>query len=89
MLRKWILNSHLYGGIICSSYLIILCLSTIAFNHHIAPDQSQLPVITWQRTLDMPINGDDMEIATKAQNELGLIGWPLSWQETGKWHSCV
>lgn len=80
MMRKWILNIHLYGGLICSSYLILLGLSTFIFNHHLAPDRSKLPEIIWQRPLTVPVDGDDMEVAAKARDALGLIGWPLPWE---------
>ena len=43
---KGLLNLHLYGGHICSSYLVILGVSKIAFNHDMGPDQSQIPDIS-------------------------------------------
>ena len=80
MIRKWVLNLHLYGGLLGSSYLVILGLSSIAFNHHMAPDRALLPAITWQHPLTMSVTGDDMEVASKARDALGLFGWPLPWE---------
>ena len=33
-MRKWMLNIHLYGGLLCAPYLIIFGFSSLQFNHH-------------------------------------------------------
>ena len=54
MLRKIILNLHLYGGLLCFSYLILLGLSVINFNHPFAFTKSSAGVATWTRAMQVP-----------------------------------
>jgi hypothetical protein len=54
VLRKILLNLHIYGGLLCFSYLILFGLSTLNFNHPFAFTQSPGKVTTW--TQPMPLS---------------------------------
>ena len=38
-MRKWLLNIHLYGGLLCSSYLLLYGVSSLYFNHEFTSSQ--------------------------------------------------
>jgi hypothetical protein len=79
-MRKWMLNIHLYGGLLCAPYLIIFGFSSLHFNHHFSfvtrngdPQKWELPL-----QLEPMTNNDAM--AESVRDSLGLMGWPLPWQ---------
>jgi len=78
-LRSWILQLHLYGGLICSSYLVIYGISTLDFNHPNALTRGNRATVTWDRALTLSDAGDDARLAEQVRDALGLFGWPLSW----------
>jgi hypothetical protein len=51
LLRKIILNIHIYGGLICFSYLILLGISTLNFNHPFQFTAGPGSVKTWTQPM--------------------------------------
>jgi hypothetical protein len=51
LLRKIILNVHMYGGLLCFSYLVLLGISVLNFNHPFAFTKSPASVKTWSQPL--------------------------------------
>lgn len=95
MLKKTILNIHLYGGLLCFSYLLIFGISSLLFNHPFAFIRAQGPTRTWEQSIslaDLPrpttqMSGDE-KVAAKAQangqirDALGLWGHQRPWGES-------
>ncbi|MCC7146061.1 MAG: hypothetical protein IT443_06410 [Phycisphaeraceae bacterium] len=81
-MRKWILNLHLYLGLLCSPYLLIYGLSSLNFNHPLAFTQpSDRIASTWTREIEYPrVESKSRENIAKATYEqLGLFGWVHPW----------
>ena len=71
---------HLYGGLLCSSYLIIFGLTSLRFNH---PGLFPAPgdeTVTWERQLDIENQDDNLELAQSIRRQLGLMGWTPWWE---------
>jgi hypothetical protein len=79
-MRKWLLNIHLYGGLICAPYLIIFGFSSLHFNHHFGFAEAELKSIEWQAPLNTQPDKDDNAMAEAVRNDLGLMGWTLPWK---------
>ncbi len=77
-MRDLILKLHMYGGLLCSSYLIIFGLSALNYNHHFGKPGHEK--IVWTRTVQVEDMDDDNVLAAAVRDSLGLIGWPLSWK---------
>lgn len=83
-LRKLILKIHLYSGLICFWYLIILGTSSLNFNHHFPFMQSEGHQKTWSERIQLTNNfTDDLKLSEVIRDSLSLIGWPLPWET---WH---
>ena len=92
LMRRWILRLHLYGMLLCSSYLIILGLSTLNFNHGFgghharhgeqAPAVSSAEPVTWRQEIGRPRGQNKKSQAEQIRDELGLFGWVLEWTIT-------
>jgi hypothetical protein len=54
LLRKIILNAHIYGGLLCFSYLILFGISTLNFNHPFPFTKSPASVATWSQPMALP-----------------------------------
>jgi hypothetical protein len=54
VLRKIILNVHIYGGLLCFSYLVLFGISVLNFNHFFAFTKPPASVVTWSRPMVMP-----------------------------------
>jgi hypothetical protein len=94
--QKLILNLHIYGGLLCFSYLVLFGVSSLAFNHEsLFPRGTTGAAKTWERTVDvgeLPRVTKSMtaeqKVAAKtdANNRvraaLGLFGHPRPWQES-------
>jgi hypothetical protein len=76
-MRKWILNLHLYGGLICAPYLIIFGFSSLHFNHHFSFVNPPSKPIEWQAPLTVPSESDPLVMGRSVRDSLGLIGWPI------------
>lgn len=78
-MRELLLKLHLYGGLLCSSYLLIFGLSSLNFNHHFGEPAAQK--LERQRLLyAVPDLQDDNRLAEALRDTLGLIGWTLPWE---------
>jgi hypothetical protein len=72
---------HIYGGLACFWYLLILGVSSLQFNHHFEfLDDSGSMVVVEQRTLAADLNQDDLKLAEAIRDSLSLMGWPLPWE---------
>jgi hypothetical protein len=78
-MRRWILNIHLYGGLITCWYLLIYGVSSLAFNHPWIVPPLPSGTTTWSRPVQPPPLADDVALAQAVRDELGLFGWPLPW----------
>ena len=54
MLRRIVLNLHIYGGLLCFSYLILLGISVLNFNHPFSFTRGQPDQTTWTQQSGMP-----------------------------------
>jgi hypothetical protein len=54
VLRRIILNVHIYGGLVCFSYLILFGISVLNFNHPFAFTKSPASVTTWSQPMELP-----------------------------------
>lgn len=79
-MRKWILNIHLYGGLLCVPYLIIFGISSLNFNHHFAFAKAQDDHLRWERPLTIALGTNDAANAERVREDLGLAGWTLPWE---------
>jgi len=72
---------HIYGGLACFWYLVILGISSLEFNHHFNFMQQQRDSILWQRqSLTLNESKDDIKLAEAIRDSLALMGWPLPWE---------
>jgi hypothetical protein len=78
-LRGWILNIHLYGGLLSCWYLLLFGISSLGFNHPGLVSESKGAVLRRQVSMEVPQIDDDLKLAEFARDRLGLIGWPLPW----------
>jgi hypothetical protein len=94
-MQKLILNLHIYGGLLCFSYLIIFGISSLNFNHPFAFTRAKAEPTTWEQPVhlpDLPRVTKDMKgeqrVATKAKannavrEALGLFGHQRPWAES-------
>jgi hypothetical protein len=96
LLRKTILNIHIYGGLLCFSYLILLGISTLNFNHPFAFTKSPAGIQTWEQKMTLPnlpkTGGTPEPQASQIRQQnnlailhaLGSFGGPFSTTE-GQW----
>ncbi len=95
MFQKTILNVHIYGGLLCFSYLIIFGISSLNFNHPLAFTRAKQEPTTWEHRVHLPdlprpsatMTGE-RRVATKAaanhavREALGLFGHQRPWAES-------
>ena len=81
IMRKWTLNIHLYGGLLCAPYLIIFGFSSLHFNHHFRFVESQASSIsrTWAAPLLIETATNNDALAESVRDSLGLMGWTIPW----------
>jgi len=72
MFRRLILNLHMYGGLLCCGYLILLGFSSLQFVHHFLPDPPAAAV--WERDLVVPGEGEPKTRGEAVRDSLGLFG---------------
>jgi hypothetical protein len=95
-MQKLVLNLHIYGGLLCFSYLIVFGVSSLAFNHESTfPRKGEVEPKTWERPIDLPdlprltesMTGEQ-RVATKAEANnrvraaLGLFGHQRPWEQS-------
>lgn len=74
-MRKWILNIHLYGLLLCSSYLILFGASSVVYNHRQFFAQSDTTTVHWQKNITVDTTLADSVLVPAIRDLLGLIGW--------------
>lgn len=81
-MRKWLLNFHLYGGLLCAPYLIIFGFSSLHFNHHFGfiEHAAERPPHAWEAPLKVSALEDKDSMAESVRDSLGLMGWTLPWK---------
>jgi hypothetical protein len=79
-MRKFILNVHLYGGLICAPYLLIFGFSSLHFNHHFSFVEPIPNSQTWEAPLHTQPMSENEKLADAVRDDLGLMGWPLFWK---------
>jgi hypothetical protein len=77
--RRWLLNLHLYGGLVTCWYLVIFGVSSLHFNHRGLIPESRGARVRWERALELPEEADNLKLAEAVRDRLGLFGWPLPW----------
>lgn len=83
-MRKLFLKVHLYSGLICFWYLIILGTSSLNFNHHFSFMKGDRKPESWHRKVNLNNDfNDDSVLSHTLRDSLSLVGWPLPWET---WH---
>ncbi len=95
MLRKLLLNLHIYGGLLCFGYLIVFGVSSLNFNHPFAFTRARGEPVTWEQAVNLPdlprLTPDmtaEQRVAAKAEanhavrRALGLFGHQRPWRES-------
>jgi hypothetical protein len=77
--RRWLLNLHLYGGLVTCWYLVFYGVSSLSFNHRGLIPEFRGPKVSWDRPLELPEISDNLKLAEWVRDRLGLLGWPLPW----------
>lgn len=73
--RRWLLNIHLYGGLICSGYLLVYGVSSLLFNHRTDRLVGVASTREWTRPIAMPPGqAQPLEAARHVADGLGLDG---------------
>ncbi len=73
--RRLLRSLHLYGGLLCSGYLVVYGLSSLLFSHHIERLERDGPTREWTDTLSAPITrAEPGRTARRIATELGLVG---------------
>jgi hypothetical protein len=77
VLRRISLNVHIYGGLLCFSYLIILGISVLNFNHPFAFTKPQDNATTWTPAMAIPAlakaDGTTPADAMQRQNNAAIV----------------
>ena len=81
-MRKWMLNIHLYGGLLCAPYLIIFGFSSLHFNHHFGfvTSRPEASPRTWVASLAVEPSTNNEAMADSVRDSLGLTGWTIPWK---------
>jgi hypothetical protein len=72
---------HIYGGLMCFWYLIILGISSLHFNHDFGFMEQWGESTQWpQRSLRLDPKQEDLKLAEAVRDSLSLMGWPFPWE---------
>jgi hypothetical protein len=72
---------HIYGGLACFWYLIILGVSSLHFNHRFEFMEASGDSIVWEsRKVAINPNLEDIKLAETIRDSLSLMGWPFPWE---------
>ncbi|MDX2245626.1 MAG: hypothetical protein SF052_02545 [Bacteroidia bacterium] len=77
---RQVMYIHLYLGLFCMPYLLIFGLSSLDFNHHFFPTQTEKKPLLPIRSVHMPLLEDDRILGEALRDSLGLFGWYLPWE---------
>jgi hypothetical protein len=96
VLRRIALNIHIYGGLLCFSYLIILGISVLNFNHPLAFTRPQANETTWTEPIEISAlakaDGKTPADAMQRRNDAAIVQAMRSFAEpypnsNGSWTS--
>ncbi|MCI0541003.1 MAG: PepSY-associated TM helix domain-containing protein [Verrucomicrobiales bacterium] len=77
--RRWLLNIHLYGGLVCCWYLLIYGVTSLDFNHPGFLPEARGEKVKWERALNIPDLADNVKLGEAIRDELDLVGWVIPW----------
>lgn len=77
--RRWLLNIHLYGGLISCWYLLIYGVTSLDFNHPGLLPNPRGEKVKWERPLAIPNLADNAKLGEAIRDQLDLIGWVIPW----------
>ena len=87
-MRSWLLNVHIYLGLLCSSYLLIYGISSLNYNHEFGKPWNDK--VKWERPMTIANMENNLALSESVRDALGLVGWPLPWEtrrdERGNFH---
>lgn len=69
-MRRWLLDLHLYLGLVCLPYTVLLGVSSLLLNHDVERSASS----HWEQPVTAALAGDDASQATALRDALGLRG---------------
>lgn len=78
-MRKWLLNLHLYGGLLCSSYLVLYGLTSLQFNHGWLLPAKTVSTVEWSAPVERPTTFNKRAVADHVKEQLALPGWVHPW----------
>lgn len=94
-MQRIVLNLHIYGGLLCFSYLIVLGVSSLNFNHPYAFTRAKSEPVQWVAPVDLPDlprttanMTAEQRVAAKAdanhavRRALDLFGHQRPWKES-------
>jgi hypothetical protein len=75
MVRRIILNVHIYSGLLCFSYLILFGISALNFNHRFAFTKSPASVTTWTQPMALPAldRNDGEAVRVRRENNEAIL----------------
>jgi len=74
-LRRWLLNLHIYGGLLCSSYLLLYGVTSILANHRPNPLLGVASDRTWTATVAKDrLEGEPLQAARAVADAIGIFG---------------
>jgi hypothetical protein len=73
-MRRWLLDLHLYLGLLCLPYVVVFGVSSILLNHGVRSEAQT----RWQRTIAVPPEGKGFARAEAARDALELWGGVLA-----------
>ena len=78
-MRRLLLSLHAYLGLLCAPYLLIFGLSSLHFNHHFWPEQTDDPPVLSELRVLPPSGRSPGDQATALLDSLHLMGWVHGW----------
>jgi hypothetical protein len=77
-MRNFILKIHLYGGLLCSPYLLLFGLSSLHYNHHFTQPGDDR--VTWTHPIRLDTSIEKRKMGQAVRDSLGLMGWGPWWE---------
>ncbi|MCI0541233.1 MAG: hypothetical protein L0Z50_39025 [Verrucomicrobiales bacterium] len=75
----WLLNIHLYGGLVSCWYLLIYGVTPLDFNHPWLHPEARGEPVKWERAITVPNLPDNVKLGEAIRYQLDLIGWVIPW----------
>jgi len=73
-LAGWARLTHMYGGLVFSSYFVLYAVTSIGFNHRVQRDFPYREAMNWAQQLSWPDAVDHRSRAEGIRDQLGLVG---------------